>query len=70
MEVVMAEIACNRCHFKVQVQAPPPMAGTNPTWELGPIDVNAPTGCASPPLATCPHLNETIMAAYKAGKLR
>jgi hypothetical protein len=46
------------------------MAGTNPMWELGPIDVNAQTGCVSPPLAACPHLNESIMAAYKAGKLR
>jgi hypothetical protein len=66
----MAEVACNRCHFRVQVSAPPPMAGTNPTWELGPIDVNAQTGCISPPLVTCPHLTQTIMAAYKAGKLR
>jgi hypothetical protein len=65
----MAEVACNRCQFKVQVQAPPPMAGTNATWEMGPINVNAQTGCASPAVTTCPHLNETIMAAYKAGNL-
>jgi hypothetical protein len=66
----MAEVTCKRCHFKVQVQAPPPMAGSNLTWELGPIDVNAPTDCVWPPLVTCSHLNRTIMAAYKARQLR
>jgi hypothetical protein len=65
----MSEVSCNRCQFKVSVTAPPPRVGTNPSWEMGPIDVNTQTGCISPSLATCPHLNQTIMAVYKAGKL-
>jgi hypothetical protein len=66
----MREIACNRCGSKVPVTAPPQHGGVSPSWEIGPLDVNMRTNCVSPPLTTCPHLQETIMAAYKAGKLR
>ena len=66
---MMHEITCNRCHFTVSVTAPPPRVGTTPSWEMGPIDVNTRTGCMSLPITTCPYLQNTIMAAYEAGKL-
>jgi hypothetical protein len=64
------ELTCNRCGLKVSVTATPPHGGTSPSWEIGPVEVNtAGATCVLPPLQSCPHLRETIMAAYKAGRL-